>query len=121
MPAYKDDQNMVPPYAIEDVINSERTVECTLQEFEVFKSNEPSTAESIEILIQSDISRLAETNPDFFTQNKNLLRTMAFAIKRSFLRGWSLGNSKWRSIVLLPKENRNKNPREYTPDITDFN
>ena len=121
MPAYKDDQNMVPSYAIEEVINSERTVESTIQEYEVFRMNEPAASESIEILVQSDVSRIAETNPEFFSQNKGLLRTIAFALRRSFLRGWGLGNSKWRSIVLLPKESRDKNPREYTPDIADFN
>lgn len=121
MSVYKDDVNMVPSYAIDDVISSERTVETTIQEYTDFMASEPLANETIEALIQSDISRIVDINPEFFNQNKNLLRTITFTLKRSFLRGWNLGNSKWRSIVLLPKESRNKNPKEYTPDVDDFN
>lgn len=115
-----DDINMVPEWAIQQVLEMETGVTPSVELYKLFTRKEPEAANWILGLVESDVARLKaafeplNTIPNFDT-------TLKFILKRMFLRGWQIANARWvTQDYKLPGEDVDINPMEYKPHDEDF-
>ena len=117
----KDSRNMVPQWSIQQIMEDERSVEASLKKRQEFRDCEPEAAEWVDLLIQSDLDKVSNSFPEIYSASPKLQKTIYFMLWKAVLRGWLMGEAKWKSNLLpLPGESVERNPNHYIPKSEDF-
>lgn len=116
-----DDINMIPEWAVEQVMENERAVQVVIKKRREFEAQEPEAGEWIELLVSTDLDKIKNSFPELFSSQPKLINALKFLLWKNFLRGWVMGEAKWKSNILtLPGESSDRNPNHYIPETEDF-
>lgn len=118
---HKDNQDMIPEWVIQKIMEDERSVESCHIDRKNFSAIEMEAADWINMLIESDLDKIKQAFPDAFNSIPKLRKTIFFLLWKSMLRGWKMGEAKWKSNFLrLPGEVTHRDPKHYIPKREDF-
>jgi len=116
----KDNMNMIPDWVIDSIMEQETSADHTESDKKKFQDVEPLAAEWLKSFIREDVELLAATYEDIFLHVPQLPKNVYFLLWRCFLRGWSMGNAKWKGDFILPGEEGDRDPDLYRPTSEDF-